>query len=565
MNAINKTKNTKNMYEGIMALYQYYTKIFLKRSIDFDIENKETVRYAMVANCILNLIFSKEEIVENKGCLNYESKIYEEQLEENILMIAKKCDEGYKIDDYIAKTPASLLSSIRNSIAHGSFEIIGNDIVLIKGDKKIKINIDKLALLTYKLTVCVRMLEVKDVYNRYLSLTPLPLDLQDFVDGKSDYRLIEMEFKRQDNLDLTIEDKREIEQFFSEFPDQVNSCFYEETTEQPADILTRNFEILKLPLELKGINVKMKLDALTEEELSIAKIRARFYLERNIPSQLFINYLNDLKHQDYYTERAIVQGCNYNYAILNQMKKMNCKNCSIENVFKELYSSPTKQTPYPLRFLDSFDIIMVTTLLSAIVVLYGYPLDDLYTDENNLNGLDFSELDLSKFNPVINEYKTCEVDIRKKEYESIIKELEIILKKINNKEEQISKVTDIEILNKIKQDLFDISNKYEELVIEGFNRQERYSNIKEEYETKQDYYNKKNIIEGIRNSIAHGNVTINKFVNSTKLGDLEIRFVNEHNGIVWFDAIIKLSDLETLISRENIEYIFNFCENKKTR
>ena len=554
MNAINKTKNIKNMYEGIMALYEYYKSAFFNEKVHTELENKEMVRYASVANSMLNLIFCKEKIVENKGELNYQSKIFEEFLEQNILSISKKVPSGYKINDYIAPTPATLIAVIRNSLAHGEFEIIGNNVILDIHTNKITINIDKLALLTYKLTANIEFNELDSIYNKRMTIAGFPFNINDFISGVSNYEFIDLQFIKENGQAVSIEQKKLIDDIMLNYTDCIKSY----------DDIKNYLEVIKLLLKDDGFTIKKLTTKLGEEELEIAKTKAKHMLKNGETSDNFLHYLNDLKHRDYYENKAIIQGCNYNYFVLKQIKKMNYHNCDIVNVIRSLYRSKIIDDSIT-RFFSSLDVLIVSTMLSTIVVLYGYPLDDLYNTPNILDGLDFSKLDLSKFAPTINKYNTGELEQRKIEYISIQKNIKSVADKIEKYEEQYKSVGDIEKLEIIRKNLIELKLKYEAMVIEGFKRQNIYLDIKDDYDTRKDYYIKRNIIEGIRHSIAHGNVSINKFLDIRDLDDLEIRFVNNYKDTIWFDATVRLGDLETLISAENIDYIFNFCEKKKTR
>ena len=95
--------------------------------------------------CISNILLSiKEELILNKGNLNYESNLLEYYLQSLIENIALKTPDGYKIGNYVFKSAIDVVRTLRNSIAHGIFipDLNHNKIILLVDNEKIKINID---------------------------------------------------------------------------------------------------------------------------------------------------------------------------------------------------------------------------------------------------------------------------------------------------------------------------------------------------------------------------------------------------------------------------------------
>ena len=73
-----------------------------------------------ISNIFLSI---KENIVENTGNLNYESKLYNDSLEKSVSIISEKTASGYMIDNYEFKDASTLVATLRNKIAHGDFLI----------------------------------------------------------------------------------------------------------------------------------------------------------------------------------------------------------------------------------------------------------------------------------------------------------------------------------------------------------------------------------------------------------------------------------------------------------
>lgn len=69
----------------------------------------------------LNMLLLKENIIENKGSLVYESKIYEEILTQAMVIIANINSDGTFTISNKTATKEEMFSFIRNKLAHGDY------------------------------------------------------------------------------------------------------------------------------------------------------------------------------------------------------------------------------------------------------------------------------------------------------------------------------------------------------------------------------------------------------------------------------------------------------------
>ena len=108
---------------------------------------KENI-FASLVGFIINILLSvKEDIIENKGNLVYESKLLEDELEKSVSLISKQTDKGYLINNYLVKDAPSVVQLIRNKLAHGNFtlDLTHGRIILNVDNEKVILRIEDLA------------------------------------------------------------------------------------------------------------------------------------------------------------------------------------------------------------------------------------------------------------------------------------------------------------------------------------------------------------------------------------------------------------------------------------
>lgn len=153
------------------SLNEYYKKV---ACIDFD--KKETIKfidrvqltYAKVAFMALDFIYRKEEIVENKGNMNYELLVNDDELNDSLCKLTTKNNDGYKLSGVQFKDAAEIICFIRNKFAHGVYKInaCNNSIIMKKDNQDVEMNIDKLADFVMSLTNFLDMIKNDKIYVR---------------------------------------------------------------------------------------------------------------------------------------------------------------------------------------------------------------------------------------------------------------------------------------------------------------------------------------------------------------------------------------------------------------
>lgn len=223
---------------------------------------------------------------------------------------------------------------------------------------------------------------------------------------------------------------------------------------------------------------------------------------------------------------------------------------------------------------DDYKNLVISTYLSNFYAIYMYGLNLAFVKDDisirNIyagNVLDFSKLDLSKFNPnIINRIEVNDEFI--KELESIQKEYDIANKEYEkaksvydnyldeNKHRDISTMAQTLLILKQKindsrrklnniERLLDFSNKFVEN-IELFDRN-------------------KQLIEQISECIINGDIYVYPYDNEDIQNDTKIVFRNMKRGNIEFELTISLSDFITLFNSSNINEIINFITLNKVK
>ena len=97
--------------------------------------------------CISNIFLAIKEDLVSKDKERYSSRILISELENNVSLIATRVDNGYMINNYLFPDAPTLVSVLRNKIAHGLYtmDLEHNRIIFNIESNNVIINIDKLS------------------------------------------------------------------------------------------------------------------------------------------------------------------------------------------------------------------------------------------------------------------------------------------------------------------------------------------------------------------------------------------------------------------------------------
>lgn len=549
-----KEENIANYYNGTVAYTLFLQDIIYGTTENSNLILDKNYMNAAIMGFISNIFLIIKEGLIEKQDNTFNSLILEDILEKNVNIIAKKTDGGYKLDNYTFKDKETLVLELRNKIAHGNFnfDLPHNRVILNIENNEIKININKLSafivasldsyLKNYKTNEFSRKMVIN---NKILSNRKKPMLTKSEIRGfikKYRQKIVTLKSK-----DASVIPKPIIE----EFEQIITKYEYEHPDEKELykNIISfekkygNNYEIINESKPFKNIDYDTfptyflnSIKETTTYDEQVTMLLKELEINENIENNK-LNLLIDNLH---------------NLIILDTIKKTNSTNLDIigEKIYEE----------YGNIFISSNTLI--SSLIACFNALFSYGKDNIYKNDNkysvlNNNGLDYSKLDLTLFNiELCNIDKGYIIDLKTK-VDSKFKDLEKIEEKINQISENINKVNKLEVINKLKETLLIIKTRKIEV-------KEMYNNLINEYKNANDYFTNnidyltnERIIDGIRNSIAHGNYYLKYNID---MNSSIIVFEDVYEGKLTFKCSIKINDFIKFLS-DNAPIISNFLNN----
>lgn len=544
----------QELLEANIKYLEYLNSFGEKNDLDAKSINLLKVGYATFA-----LLLWKDEIIKKDSEYNLSTTVVEEILDEHINIITNK-KNIWSIGEIEFTSSLDLLNVLRNKLAHGDYQIKENEIILEINDKIGSVNIDRLLDLTIQL-------------DQNLSLIQ----------------------KQKENTVGMIRNKNALENINiktkSDLDKALSNMSYIEIKEKPRKLCLRTKEYIALAINLKKV-VKTSIQNLRKVDNLTSVPKLKFLLEQvNMDAKVTETMSTDLeateKARKMYVSRinemrAMSPIMQQKYlafwlqeAIKKEMQKKSISFGIVNNevLLKELKKNPNRnliniieQNKFgPLLIVENEKTVLTAYLINFYFT-YIYALDNILNEKNKEDirdivenkAFDFSKLDLS----------------------GIKNQMDIETKNFSNFEGQTNKL-DSDILN-LDTRIYKLQNIIDSLknvIVSHPERKEVLDKnilIQEEALLKRDYIiglkervkkyyeedltrYKKNraIIEHIRNSIAHGNISLNIFNENYTLEDALLTFNDEHDGKTT-TIQLTLKEFETLFSNENIKTILDF-------
>lgn len=552
-----KKDNIMDYYLGNKAYNLFLLGIIYNNPIYSEyILDKKNINATKIG-CISNIFLAIKEDLVSKDKEGYSSRILISELENNVSLIATKVDKGYMINNYLFPDAPTLVSVLRNKIAHGLYtmDLEHNRIIFNIESNNVIINIDKLSNYVVSCLKSYTRVNNSIIYKRDFAIN----DKVDNIRTKS--------MKSINELNNFIKNSREIEIILTKKDNTLINNYVVWELENLIDEykITKNNKLL-INFENKykdEYDFKWYIKKLNDDK---TKELAKFILNI-IPQNITYNeevmvILKDYasKMNNNYNRFNVIMENLTNLVLLDAIKENNTVNSNILfDKIKEKYNN----------IYISYNTLMSSSI-AMFNSLFSYANDDVYKNDNkytllNNNGLDYSKLDLSLINVQVKTIDNTiinELNIRKTAKE---KELNLIDTKINKELNNLNIVkgkSNTNAINNITSKLNNLYNKKNTLTIV-------YNNIINELNICNNYYNNnllylenESIITGIRNSIAHGNYEV---VQCNNINDTYIVFNDIYEGELTFKGTIKILDFIDLIDNNVIvinEYLNNL-DNKK--
>lgn len=552
-----KKDNIMDYYLGNKAYNLFLQGIIYNNPIYSEgILDKKNINATKIG-CISNIFLAIKEDLVSKDKEGYNSRILISELENNVSLIATKENNGYRINNYLFPDAPTLVSVLRNKLAHGLYtmDLEHNRIIFNIESNEVIINIDKLS--TYVIS-CLKS---------YTKVNNSSIYKRDFVINNKVDTTREKPMKSINELNNFIKNSREIEIILIKKDSTLISNYVVWELENIIDEyrITKNNKLL--------INFENKYKDEYDFKWNIKK------LNDDKTKELSNFILNIIPQNITYTEEVMVILKEYAYKMNNNYNKFNVIMENLTNLvlLDEIKENNTINSNILFNKLkEKYNNIYISynTLISSSIAmfnsLFSYANDDVYKNDNKYtlldnNGLDYSKLDLSLINVQIKTIDNTiinELNIRKTAKE---KELNLIDTKITKELNNLNIVkskSNTNAINNITNKLTNLYNIKNTLTIE-------HNNIINELNICNNYYNNnllylenESIITGIRNSIAHGNYEV---VQCNNINDTYIVFNDIYEGKLTFKGTIKILDFIDLIDNNAIviNEFLNNLDNKK--
>lgn len=523
-----------------------------------DKDNLIGAKLSLISNIFLSY---KENIVENTGSLNYKNIIFNTELENAVLMIANKVNDKYEVDGVMFNSAPELVAFIRNSLAHGSY-LIDYDmrkVILYSGGKQVEVNVNKLSMFVvsglqgYLHGEISNSWNRKIVLNRYTSINrEKPLESEKILCNTiENFTVINLNIKKKDGGDIPLyyRDIFEVElkkyrlrhdiNVLKELKEKYKNDYDIEFSEEEIDKKTAKYLSSVIYPKIKDLDY--------QAQNSIALIKAGKIVNNDkmigqITSLQLLQYISKYKTTDLEKIKRNLE--------LEKMKRM------LES--KEINLKESEE----MIFIDSD--IMVNSLLGMFNALFIYPFDDIYDDKEIMktlvnNSLDYSKLDLSliKLNNI--NLNNGEILSLREELNGINRRIQEINNAISIDKASLEKVkgnarAEANINAKITREQGDLNLFQGKLVLVSckVNYYDNNSQVG-------GYFYNKAIIEGIRNSIAHGNYQV---IEATSILDSKIIFRDIYLGKETFSCEVGAEDFKNLLI-VNMKIILQFLSSRK--
>lgn len=527
---MNKEKTIMEFFIGIRNYTSFYVGKFDKSQYiklsDLTINNILSAQVSILS-CLMFLV--KEDIVDK---IANDLTINDKILSQRISRIVLKVKDGYKIGDYVFSDINTLLSVIRNKLAHGDF-IIDYD------NKKIRMNYDdtvisiKIKSLSELIIGCYQaLLNSVDARNIFLYTTvgnrksrmQKESEVKRTIDN---FKCMHIVFVRKDGTKV---DERRMDKFniaVNNYRDTQDLKFlYEFEKNELNDEYIFDYKVLT-----PNVSTQDK-DGIVRAILSEKDIT---YLEQLsfIGNSLSLLANNEIKSMILLVDNLIMLESMYN----NYGSDFD----TCLNWIQEKYPN------------DTFDTSMIYLAgIAAFNSLFSYAFDNVYKNENlytngDNTGLEYDKLDLSKFDIAYVDYNENEINELRIKFNA--KEKELLKKK--EKEKELRKNYDVvknkgntSAINNIFANLSDVIAKISSVNSEYLVLSNELNDKLMYYSNNKEYFKNKKIIEGIRNSIAHGNYEI---TNIFDIGKCRIIFRDVYNGKLTFLASINFLDFMQML------------------
>lgn len=546
------TETLKTLYSGIKGYAIILTNILDEKTEDFEyiMDSKYlSIASFSLVSCVLLAI--KEDVVEGTK-ENYETKIFYGELLRSVNMIAIKKSDGFYIDNHKFKDAASVVGELRNKIAHGSFKLDAEEnkvIFNIDGDE-VAVNISDLSKMIISCLKASLKKPEKHIYKRELLIS------------NKEERKRTKPFKNKDEL-LRFAKTFKIKTITLKSRD--NSMINE--------LLKEKFELMLAAYkDLQSNQIIMDFERQIKEKylVDVKEERIPYHILQQAVDETFMNLTDDMEYKDEVNllSKIIEIKRKPDFNLLYSL----FKNLLLISDLQKIEIKDKKNTVEALKRRQSVDIISYNELVGVEIALFqslfSYGNDELFKNDNEYSknentGLDYGNLDLSSINVLYfepDETIKNEVLIQIASKNKQILEISGKIAKDNQNLENVKQKGNSIAIKRISAILTKTETQKQILEAQAALLNIRLNEIISYEQENSEYLKNKVIINGIRNSISHGNYKLETSINN----EIKIVFEDIYEGKLTFKCEIDIIDFINMIY-ENQNIIIAFLNKNEQK
>lgn len=505
------------------------------------ISNKEYLNGAIVGNISSIFLAIKEKMVDKNNNILLPISL----MEKNVNIIANKTDCGYEINGYTFKDSYTLVTTIRNKLGHGEYliDFAHNRIIL-------KVDGNDIVIQIPKLTNFVISSFSSTLQNYNTSSFTRCFVYSKSIIGKDKERYSLNEYKNmiasyyKYNITIKRKDGSPIEGFiFDRFNETVSSFSNSLNLSELIDFekkVKNDYEVTWNKVSTKNEDTKMLASFLynsTTPNISYERVIEIIGYE-----------VDKLFNKDKFDNFSMIASGVHNLLLLNSIKELGTSN------YEKVHDDIIKK--YGKLYIATDDLAQ--SLISSFNALFAYGYDDVLHNKNeyqslDLDGFDYSLIDTSSFNVEVEKtddgYIT-DLGVKENAIKNNINKLNNALVSSNNNLAKVTSIGNQKGINAITSQINTINGNINGYNIDLANIQNTLNNVNNYVSTYASLIKNEKIINGIRNSIAHGNY---KVILKETLKDSLIEFTDFYEGEVTFKASISIDNFVEFLQKSAIE------------
>ena len=505
------------------------------------ISNKEYLNGAIVGNISSIFLAIKEKMVDKNNNILLPISL----MEKNVNIIANKTDCGYEINGYTFKDSYTLVTTIRNKLGHGEYliDFAHNRIIL-------KVDGNDIVIQIPKLTNFVISSFSSTLQNYNTSSFTRCFVYSESIIGKDKERYSLNEYKNmiasyyKYNITIKRKDGSPIEGFiFDRFNETVSSFSNSLNLSELIDFekkVKNDYEVTWNKVSTKNEDTKVLASFLYNSTTL------------NTPYERVIEIIgyevDKLFNKDKFDNFSMIASGVHNLLLLNSIKELGTSN------YEKVHDDIIKK--YGKLYIATDDLAQ--SLISSFNALFAYGYDDVLHNKNeyqslDLDGFDYSLIDTSSFNVEVEKtddgYIT-DLGVKENAIKNNINKLNNALVSCKNNLAKVTSLGKKDAINTITSQINTINGNINGYNNDLINIQSTINNVNSYVNTYSKLIKNEKIINGIRNSIAHGNY---KVIQKETLKDSLIEFTDFYEGEVTFKASISIDNFVEFLHKSAIE------------